>query len=83
MPYKGVIKNKVVVLEDGASLPEGTKVTIVPEEDNDVQKKELQEKWRKFNEGTEKVYQRLLSEVGITSDSVEILRQLREERAKR
>lgn len=32
MQYKGVIRNKVVVLEEGISLPERTEVIIIPED---------------------------------------------------
>ena len=30
MVYKGVVKGKVVVLEEGMTLPEGTQVEVVP-----------------------------------------------------
>ena len=30
MVYKGIIKGKVVVLEEGMTLPEGTQVEVVP-----------------------------------------------------
>ncbi|MCZ6677755.1 MAG: hypothetical protein O7E52_10950 [Candidatus Poribacteria bacterium] len=82
MPYTGIIKNQVVVLEEGVLLPEGTKVTVFPE-NNEVRRKELREKWNRFDEGAERVFQQLLAEVGTTSDSVEILRRLRDARADR
>ena len=31
MTYQGTVQNGVVVLADGATLPEGTHVTVVPE----------------------------------------------------
>jgi hypothetical protein len=80
MPYTGIIRNQVVVLDRGIVLPEGMKVVVIPEDDV-AQRKALREKWNRFDEGAEKVFQQLLIEVGTTSDSVEILRQLREERA--
>ncbi len=82
MSYRGIIRNNVVVLEQDTRLPEGTKVIIIPEYD-EIRRKELREKWDRFDEGAEKVFQYLLSEVGMTSDSAKILRQLREERADR
>jgi len=82
MQYKGVIRNNVVALEEDTVLPEGTQVIIIPKGD-EIRRKELRTKWDKFDEGAEKVFQYLLSEIGKTSDSVEILRQLREERANR
>ena len=30
MVYKGIVKGKVVVLEEGMTLPEGTQVEVVP-----------------------------------------------------
>jgi hypothetical protein len=35
------------------------------------------EQWRKFNEGAEQVLQRLSTDVGTTSDSVTLLRTIR------
>ncbi len=82
MLYQGVIRNQVVVLEKGISLPEGTKVRVIPEKD-EARRKELQATWDRFDEGAEEVFQYLLSEIGTTSDSAEILRQLRNERTNR
>jgi len=31
MPYKGVVKGHVIELEGEATLPEGTRVSIIPE----------------------------------------------------
>jgi hypothetical protein len=32
MTYKGVVKNNVVILEEGSHLPDGTRVTVMAEE---------------------------------------------------
>lgn len=42
-----------------------------------------QEQWKRFNKGAEQVLQRLSTEVGTTSDSVALLRTIRNERASR
>jgi hypothetical protein len=77
--YRGIVKGKMVVLEGDVILPEGTRVSVTPEETDTVNipkpslplKTWLQEA------------RQIRSQLPTTSDSVEILRQLREERADR
>jgi hypothetical protein len=77
MTYKGLVKGKLVELEGDVTLPEGTRVNVIPEETATVNIPEpslilkacLQEA------------RQIRSQLPKTSDSVEILRQLREERA--
>lgn len=71
MTYRGIVKGNVIVLEDEATLPEGTRVSVIPEEQV-ITLKEWLEKARRVRE-----------QLPETSDSVEILRQLREGRASR
>ncbi len=44
--YRGVVKNGVVILEDGSDLPDGTKVRVIVEEAQMWQPSE--EKWEHF-----------------------------------
>lgn len=79
MTYKGIIKGKMVVLEGDVILPEWTRVTVIPEETDtiNISKPSLTLKtW--LQEARQ-----IRSQLPTTSDSVEILRQLREERADR
>lgn len=79
MTYKGVVKGKVIELEGEAALPEGLRVNVIPEGSvaASVPKHSM----------TLKEWLREARQVRIqlprTSDSVEIVRQLREERASR
>jgi len=82
MPYKGVVKNTVVVLEGGVLLPEGIAVTVIPE-DEAAGTVTHREQWRRFNVGADRVLEQLRAKVGTTSDSTDIIRQLREEQASR
>lgn len=57
---------------------------MVPAETEDeAEAKALEEQWTRFEERADRHFERLKKEVGETSDSVELLRQLREERANR
>lgn len=82
MAYKGRIKNNVVVFEGETPLPDGTSVTIIPDEEQEDQAIR-QAQWRRFNEGADRVFQRILTATGTTSDSAVLLQHLREERANR
>lgn len=78
MPYKGVVKDTVIVLEGEAKLPEGMRVEVIPEIEKQIPKKRdeiMTRLWATTNS--------ILEESGMTSDSVEIIRKLREERSNR
>ncbi len=45
--YKGVVRNGVIVLEDDGQLPEGTKVTVLVEEET---RAEPQKVWQALRE---------------------------------
>ena len=71
MTYKGVVKGNVIQFEGVADLPEGTRVSIIPEQQAMTLHAWLSEA-------------RLLrAQLPTTSDSVEMLRQLRQRRASR
>jgi len=78
MTYKGIVKGNVIELEGEANLPEGTRVSIIPEQPVPVtvpQQMTLQEWLQEARQ--------VRAQIPKTSDSVEILRKLREERASR
>jgi hypothetical protein len=69
--YRGTVKGKVVELEGDASLPEGTRVTVIPERPaRDIR---LIDWLREARE--------LRAQLTFTSDSVEIVQRIRQERA--
>ena len=83
MGYKGVVKDNVIVLEKGVKLPEGTEVEVI-----------TQGWWMseeaKRNATDKEAFRRLLDECAElrkrmpeTTDSVEIIREIREARANR
>ena len=83
MGYRGVVKDNVIVLEKGVKLPEGTEVEVI-----------TQGSWMsaeaKRNATDKKAFKRLLDEceelrrqMPETTDSVQIIREMREERANR
>ena len=73
MTYKGVARGKIIELEGDVALPEGTRVSVVPEQRITViSLKEWLNEARQFRRQLPK-----------TSDSVEILREMRERRASR
>ena len=73
MTYKGVARGKIIELEGDVALPEGTRVSVVPEQRITViSLKEWLKEARQFRRQLPK-----------TSDSVEILREMRERRASR
>jgi len=79
MPYKGVVKGHVIKLEGEATLPEGTRVSIIPDLPIAVTVPQYAMTLREWLQDARQVRAQLPK----TSDSVELLRQLREERAYR
>ena len=79
MIYKGIAKGKRIELEGDTSLPEGTSVRVIPEHLVTVN-----EPWRSLTlkEWLQEARQ-VRAQLPKTSDSVELLRQLREGRAQR
>jgi len=71
MTYRGVAKGKIIELEGDVALPEGTRVSVVPEQPPTIVtlKEWLQDA------------RRLRAQLPKTSDSVDILRQMREVRS--
>ena len=79
MPYKGVVKGHVIELEGEAILSEGTRVSIIPEPPIAVAVPPSAVPLQEWLQDARQVRAQLPT----TSDSVELLRQLREERAHR
>jgi hypothetical protein len=77
--YKGIVKGKVIELEGDVALPEGTRVDIIPEWPPALN---LRQHPMTLKEWLQDAPQ-LRAQLPKTSDSVEILRQLREGRANR
>ncbi len=81
MTYKGIVRGSVIELEEGVELPEGTHVSIIPAP------QPLHTAW--VSPPVLTLHEWLLTARGLraqlplTSDSVDILRQLRERRASR
>ena len=79
MTCKGVVRGNVVELEGDVTIPEGTRVRVIPEEETalGVPRHQLNlQEW--LGEA-----RRVRAQLAKTSDSVEILHQLRERRASR
>ena len=79
MTYAGTAHGRVVELEDGVELPEGTRVRVIPDEHFDNGEGEQGFDLSQWLEETRKFRETL----PVTSDSVDILRRIREERASR
>lgn len=77
--YKGVVKGNVIELKDEVTLPEGICVSVIPEEPVMVSVLEHPMTLKEWLQEARQVRAQLPK----TSDSVEILRQLREGRASR
>jgi hypothetical protein len=72
--YRGIVRGRAVELEDGALLPEGTRVTVIPEEPVD----------QAYSLGAWlREARRIRAQLPLTGDSVEILGEIRQERADR
>ena len=79
MTYKGIVKGKLVELEGDVTLPEGTRVNVIPEEIATINIPEPSLTLKAWLQEARQIR----SQLPKTSDSVEILRQLRGERANR
>ena len=79
MIYRGVVKGNVVHLEDEASLPEGLRVSVIPEEEFRNVVVEHPQNLKAWLQEARQVRAQLPE----TGDSVDMLRQLREGRASR
>lgn len=53
MPYKGIVKDKVIVLEGDVKLPEGTRVEVIPESEKQALNPDLSEIGDYLNQLTE------------------------------
>ena len=79
MTYKGIVRRSVIELEGDVELPEGTRVSIIPEPLHTAKVSPpalTLHEWLSMARG-------LRAQLSLTSDSVDILRQLRERRASR
>ena len=80
MGYKGVVKDNVIVLENGVKLPEGTEVEVTAQGwwMSEAAKRNATDKesFRKWLAGCNKHREQM----EITTDSVEIIREMREAR---
>ena len=79
MTYKGIVKGKLVELEGDIILPEGTRVSVIPEETDTVNIPEPSLTLKAWLQEARQIR----AELPKTSDSEEILRQLREQRSNR
>jgi hypothetical protein len=79
MIYKGIVKGNVVQLEGKAILPEGLRVNVIPEEELRSVVVEHPQNLKVWLQDARQVRAQLPE----TSDSVDILRELRVERASR
>jgi hypothetical protein len=77
--YRGIVKGNVVQLEDEATLPEGMRVSVIPEE----QIREVTIKYPMALKAWLQEARQVRAQLPKTGDSVTILRQLREECARR
>jgi hypothetical protein len=77
MTYRGIVKRGRIVLEGEVILPEGTLVSVIPEEPGAIDIRACTTTLKEWLQGARQV-RALLPKTG---DSAEILRQLREERA--
>lgn len=77
MTYKGIVKGTVIELEGEVTLPEGTRVNVIPERPVTVLQYPLT-----LKEWLREACQ-VRAQLPKTSDSVEMLRQLREQCANR
>ena len=75
MTYKGIVKGKLVELEGDVILPEGTRVNVIPEEAGMVNIPEPSLTLKAWLQEARQTR----SQLPKTSDSAQILRQLREE----
>ncbi len=79
MIYKGIVRGNVVQLEDEAILPDGLRVSVIPEE----QLRSVVVEHAMTLKAWLQEARQVRAQLPKTSDSVDMLRQLREERASR
>ena len=83
MGYKGVVKDNVIVLEKGVNLPEGMEVEVNAQgwwmSEEARRNATDKESFRKWLVGCKKHREQM----GMTTDSVQIIREMREERSNR
>ncbi|HEX9871712.1 MAG TPA: hypothetical protein VGC99_24550 [Candidatus Tectomicrobia bacterium] len=79
MTYRGVVKRGLIELEGEVTLPEGTRVSVAPEEPLAIDSRTSTMTLKEWLQKARQVRAQL-STIG---DSAEILRRLREERAHR
>ncbi len=72
--YRGIVRGRLVELEDGALLPEGTRVTVIPE-GSEAEACSLGAWLHEARQAR--------ARLPLTSDSVEILEEIRQERVDR
>jgi hypothetical protein len=75
MIYRGIAQGKVIELEDDAVLPEGTRVSVIPETSGTTSITKRSLTLKAWLEEARLVR----AQLPMTSDSVEILRALREQ----
>lgn len=87
MGYKGVVKDSMIVLEQGVKLPEGTKVEVIAKgwwlSEEAQRNASDRTSFRKWLAKCDRLRERIGSETGKTTDSVKIIREMREERSNR
>lgn len=74
--YTGIARGRLIELEDGATLPDGMRVSIIPEEPVFVDAVRSLKEWLREA-------RQVRAQLPVTGDSVEIMRQLREGRGVR
>ena len=83
MGYRGIVKDNVIVLEQGVKLPEGTEVQVVPQgwwmSEEAMRNATDKKASRKLLAECDKLQEQMPE----TTDSVKIIREMREERASR
>jgi hypothetical protein len=79
MTYRGIVKRGLVELEEEVTLPEGTRVSVTPEEPLAIDSRTSTMTLKEWLQEARQVRAQLPR----TGDSVQILRRLREERANR
>ena len=69
MGYKGVVKNNVIILENGIKLPDGTKVDIIPavqiKENKSSGEKSIRGKYAFLNTSSEDFAKRKQKEIDL------------------
>ncbi len=83
MGYKGVVKDNVIILEQGVKLPDGTEVEVITHgwwmSEEARRNATDKESFRKLLDECDE----LRKQMPKTTDSVQIIREMREERASR